>query len=99
MVNTKSTTTIRPNAHHTRSEGTPMRLNHHHPNTSGRKQTKERRCRWESRWEGEKQKKKAVEKAVVRRMEFSGDESFKQPLGHISISEDSSSLLIIDVLQ
>ena len=72
-----------------------MRLNHHHPNTSGRKQTKERR----SRWEGEKQKKKAVEKAVVRRMEFSGDESFEQPLGHISISEDGSSLLIIDVLQ
>ena len=70
MVNTKSTTTLRPNAHHTRSEGTPMRLNHHHPNTSGRKQTKERRCRWESRWEGEKQKKKASRKLSLDAWSF-----------------------------
>ena len=32
---------------------------------------------------------KQKEKAVVRRTEFSDDESFKQPLRSLSISEDS----------
>ena len=43
---------------------------------------------------GEKQKEKAAEKDVVRRMDFTEDDSFKQPVVHLSVSEDSSVLVL-----
>jgi hypothetical protein len=44
---------------------------------------------------GEKQKERDVEKDVVRHMDFTDGDSFKQPVEHLSISEDTSSILVL----